>query len=61
MSSSAMTRTGVERQGDPAAPPAAGAGAIQGGCQNDPPTSGGGEKSVPSADGHPRGDGRLRL
>lgn len=52
---------GVERQGEPAAPPAAGAGTVQGRRQNDPASAGGGEKSVSGAHGHPGGDGGLRL
>lgn len=59
MSFSANNLLGVERQGEPAAPPAASAGTIQGGCQDDPSSSGGGEKSVLGADGHSRRDGRL--
>lgn len=50
---------GVERQSDPAAPPATGAGTIQGRCQDDPSSAGGSEESVVGADGHPRRDGGL--
>lgn len=56
-----ITIAGVERQGDPAAPPAASAGTIQGRCQDDPTPAGGGEEPVLGADGHPGGDGSLRL
>lgn len=53
--------SGVKGQGYSAASPAASAGAIQGGCKNDPAAEGGGEESVPGAHGHSRGDGSLRL
>lgn len=59
MSFSLLTTSGVEGQGDPAAPPPTSVGTVQGGCQDDPASSGGGEEFVPGADGHPRRDGGL--
>lgn len=56
-----MTLLGTERQSEPAAPSTASAGTIQGRRQDDSTSPGGGEESVLGADGHPRGDGGLRL
>lgn len=52
---------GFEGQGDPAAPPTAGVGAVQDRCPSDQPGEGGGEEPVAGTHGHPGGDGSLRL
>lgn len=52
---------GPKGQGDSAASPSAGAGAVQDGCADDPAAPRRGEEPVAGADGHPGGDGSLRL